>query len=42
VNYEHLEEGGEYSPDFEYPTRSNTKSDTGEPKVILISNVLCE
>lgn len=42
MNYEHLEEGGEYSPDFEYPTRSNTKSDTGEARVNLSSSHFIE
>ncbi|CAB3362640.1 Hypothetical predicted protein [Cloeon dipterum] len=27
VNYEHLEEGGEYSPDYEYPPRQTIKTE---------------
>ncbi|XP_059478656.1 syntaxin-binding protein 5 isoform X3 [Neocloeon triangulifer] len=43
VNYEHLEEGGEYSPDYEYPPRQNIKADSGESRVsFLISFELCK
>jgi len=37
VNYEHLEEGGEYSPDYEYPPKQNIKAEAGESRVSLFT-----